>query len=375
MMDSHTSPIDGFNKQEPIPGYITKELLGRRRVRRSLEVPCARRLVQGRQVHIRRRNIQARHRRELRSLNRIKEVRHPFLLSIERIEVIDDNVVIVTELADQSLKRQFQKQRAKGLPGLPREELLGYLRDTADALDYIYDNYSLQHLDIKPENLLLVGNRAKVADFGLIKNLYDRSSVSIEGLTPTYAPPELFEGKPNRHSDQYSLAIVYSEMLTGELPFRRNDAGTTRRPAPAHGAGAVGSASERSTDCCPGAVERPGPAIRQLPCLGRSFGRGRPCQVGAEWQPAVRAARARPTGRKCSLRYARIGRNGIRRIRPCEFHGRRSQAARSDFLRSRWMTRPQPSTSRCCLWALAARRRACSADCGEGCTTALGRWS
>jgi hypothetical protein len=128
-------------------------------------------------------------------------------------------VVIVTELADQSLKRQFQKQRAKGLPGLPREELLGYLRDAADALDYIYDNYSLQHLDIKPENLLLVGNRAKVADFGLIKNLYDRSASMVEGLTPTYAPPELFEGKPNRHSDQYSLAIVYEEMLTGGLPF------------------------------------------------------------------------------------------------------------------------------------------------------------
>ncbi|HEV3417005.1 MAG TPA: tubulin-like doman-containing protein, partial [Pirellulales bacterium] len=38
-------------------------------------------------------------------------------------------------------------------------------------------------------------------------------------LTPTYAPPELFEGRPNRQSDQYSLAIVYQEMLTGVLPF------------------------------------------------------------------------------------------------------------------------------------------------------------
>src|SRR5581483_464350 len=39
------------------------------------------------------------------------------------------------------------------------------------------------------------------------------------GLTPIYAPPEVFEGRPTRRSDQYSLAIVYQEMLTGVLPF------------------------------------------------------------------------------------------------------------------------------------------------------------
>jgi serine/threonine protein kinase len=39
------------------------------------------------------------------------------------------------------------------------------------------------------------------------------------GLTPVYAPPEVFEGRPSRKSDQYSLAIVFQEMLTGSLPF------------------------------------------------------------------------------------------------------------------------------------------------------------
>ncbi len=217
MMDN-TAPINGFNKQEPIPGYITKELLGAGGYGEVWKCLAPGGLFKAVKFIYADANSK-RATTELRSLNRIKEVRHPFLLSIERIEVIDENVVIVTELADQSLKRQFQKQRAKGQSGLPREELLGYLRDTADALDYIYDNYSLQHLDIKPENLLLVGDRAKVADFGLIKNLYDRMSFTVEGLTPTYAPPELFEGKPNRNSDQYSLAVVFVEMLTGDLPF------------------------------------------------------------------------------------------------------------------------------------------------------------
>ena len=39
------------------------------------------------------------------------------------------------------------------------------------------------------------------------------------GVTPVYAPPETFDGWVSRHSDQYSLAIVYQELLTGQRPF------------------------------------------------------------------------------------------------------------------------------------------------------------
>ena len=168
---------------------------------------------------------------ELRAINRIKDVRHPFLISIERIEIASGNVIIVTELADQNLKQLTNHRVARGHAGIERGDLLKYLRDSAEALDYIYDNFALQHLDIKPENLLLVGNRVKVADFGLVKHLYDRAASRIEGLTPIYAPPELFEGQPHRHSDQYSLAIVYQQMLTGETPF---DGTTAARLAAQH---------------------------------------------------------------------------------------------------------------------------------------------
>jgi serine/threonine protein kinase len=157
--------------------------------------------------------------RELKALNRIKGVRHPFLLSLERIEVVDGQLLIVTELADCSLKDRFEEHRKKNLPGIPRDELLGYMRDTAEALDYMSEQHSLQHLDVKPENLLLLGNRIKVADFGLVKDIHDATVSMMGGLTPIYAPPEVFEGRPSRRSDQYSLAIVYQEMLTGVLPF------------------------------------------------------------------------------------------------------------------------------------------------------------
>ena len=72
-------------------------------------------------------------RRELKALSRVKLVRHPFLLSLERIEVVDGQLLIVTELADKSLKDRQDECKAAGMVGIPREELLGYLRDAADA--------------------------------------------------------------------------------------------------------------------------------------------------------------------------------------------------------------------------------------------------
>ncbi len=157
--------------------------------------------------------------RELKALDRIKEVRHPFLLSLERFEVVDGQLIIVTELADMSLKDRFEQVRAEGADGIGRGELLDYMRDAADALDYMSQRFSLQHLDVKPENLLLVGGRVKVADFGLVKDLHDVTASMMGGLTPIYAAPEVFDDRPSQRSDQYSLAIVYQEMLVGSLPF------------------------------------------------------------------------------------------------------------------------------------------------------------
>ena len=156
---------------------------------------------------------------ERKSLNRIKEARHPFLLSLERIEIVDGQLVVVTELADMSLKERFEHYREEGKPGVPREELLVYMGDAADALDYMRGSHGLQHLDVKPENLLITSGRVKVADFGLVKSLQEEHASLLGGLTPQYAPPELFDSSPSPSSDQYSLAIVYQEMLTGQPPF------------------------------------------------------------------------------------------------------------------------------------------------------------
>jgi eukaryotic-like serine/threonine-protein kinase len=162
---------------------------------------------------------------ELKSLHRVKSIRHPYILSLERFDIVDGQLLIVMELADRNLYDRFRECQQQGLIGIPREELIDYMEESAEALDLMNSNFQLQHLDIKPQNLFLVFNHIKVADFGLAKDMEGMQASLTGGVTPVYAAPETFECKVTRYCDQYSLGIVYQELLTGQRPFN----GTTAR--------------------------------------------------------------------------------------------------------------------------------------------------
>src|SRR5436305_3548170 len=162
---------------------------------------------------------------EAKALERVKGIRHPYILSLEQFRVIDGQLIIVMELADRNLWDRFRECRGQGLTGVPRDELLRYMEEAAEALDLMNSHYQIQHLDIKPQNLFLVHNHVKVGDFGLAKLLEGAKASVTGGVTPVYAAPETFEGWVSRFSDQYSLAIVFQELLTGQRPI----SGTTVR--------------------------------------------------------------------------------------------------------------------------------------------------
>ncbi len=157
-------------------------------------------------------------RQEFEAIEQVKAIRHPFLITLERVELVGGELVVVMELADRNLHDRFEECRARGMPGIPRDELCGYLADVAEALDLLGTRYGLQHLDVKPANLFLVGVHAKIGDYGLVSRQTKASDVSC-GLTPQYAPPEVLDGRVDPRSDQYSLALVYCELLTGSFPF------------------------------------------------------------------------------------------------------------------------------------------------------------
>jgi serine/threonine protein kinase len=216
-------PVRLVSQEEPLPGYRLVERLGRGGFGEVWKVEAPGGLMKAMKFVFG--DLEASEEagrpaeQELKALHRVKTIRHPYILSLERFDIIDGQLIIVMELADRNLWDRFRQCRAEGHQGIPREELLRYMEETAEALDLMNDQYKIQHLDVKPQNIFLVHNRVKVADFGLAKAFEGARATVTGGVTPVYAAPETFEGSISRFTDQYSLGIVYQELLTGTRPF------------------------------------------------------------------------------------------------------------------------------------------------------------
>jgi serine/threonine-protein kinase len=165
---------------------------------------------------------------EQRALDIIRDIRHPHLLDVQFATRVEDCLVIAMPLCDQSLMDRLRACQAEGLPGLPRDELLDFMNDLARAIDFLNEPrhrgegggpVGVQHRDIKPHNIFLVGGAVRLADFGLAKILEASSATHTGSMSPSYVAPEVLEGRVSQWSDQYSLAVSYVQLRTGRLPF------------------------------------------------------------------------------------------------------------------------------------------------------------
>ncbi len=210
--------------------------------------------------------------KEFRSVELVKKIRHPNLVPIIAIWIRDGGGLVTGEgtgrdrpswpgnapqiahtlaefsldaempkpealfiamgLGDKSLLDRFKECKDQEQSGIPPGELIGYLEDAARAIDHLNSPkhdlgqgpVAIQHCDIKPQNILIVGGAAQVCDFGLARVLGETRSASHPGVTVAFAAPEMFEaGQPSSYSDQYSLAITYYYLRTGALPFSMNE--------------------------------------------------------------------------------------------------------------------------------------------------------
>jgi len=137
---------------------------------------------------------------------------HPNLVSVFDIETDDESVLIVMEYVEGETLRD-----ALSHGPLESDRALDVVRDIAAALDHIHAQ-GVVHRDVKPANVLMARDGAKLADLG-IATAAEATRITVSGTvlgTAAYMAPEQVEGeRAGPAADVYALAAVAFEALSG----------------------------------------------------------------------------------------------------------------------------------------------------------------
>lgn len=158
-----------------------------------------------------------RFRREARSAGKLS---HPNIVTVYDFSDTGDPMFIAMEYIEGRTLAEFLSNNPIEL-----RFALRVLRSAADALDYAH-SHQIVHRDVKPANFLIVEEtgRVKMTDFGIAKILGIQETLTDTGMlvgTAHYMSPEQISGAPiTGRSDQFSLAVIAYQMLSGIRPFQ-----------------------------------------------------------------------------------------------------------------------------------------------------------
>ncbi len=148
-------------------------------------------------------------------------VTHPNLVTLHDVgEDPDFGLYLVFEYVEGPTLKQQLLERP-----LSAAQAARLARELGEALT-IAHRAGIVHRDIKPENIILSTKGGKIADFGIAR-IPDSTLTHQGGLmgTPAYSAPETFRaGKFSPESDQFSLAAVMFEAISGKRAFPGDDA-------------------------------------------------------------------------------------------------------------------------------------------------------
>jgi len=153
--------------------------------------------------------------REARSAGMLS---HPGIVTIYDVEQQGDLAYIAMEYVDGPTLDHVLSENGPLAP----DRMFSILGQTAAALDYAHQK-GIVHRDIKPANIMIAADgAAKITDFGIAK-ITASDQLTVTGTivgTPHYMSPEQVQGLAvDGRSDQFSLAVIAYEMLTGEKPY------------------------------------------------------------------------------------------------------------------------------------------------------------
>jgi serine/threonine protein kinase len=161
-----------------------------------------------------------------RSVKMAQGLRHLNLIRIERAWLAGGYLVTAMDLADGSLADLLDVYQEKDA-AIPLLELLPLMAQAAAALDFLNTSQhqiegrtvAVQHGNVCPSNLLLIGPALKLSDFKLAVTLSGSLRPCHRPGRLAYAAPEVFQGQRSYRTDQYALAVTYCELRGGKLPF------------------------------------------------------------------------------------------------------------------------------------------------------------
>lgn len=160
-------------------------------------------------------------RRFLREARVLAELRHPNIIKVYDTDVSEwgPPYYVMEHLEGGTLRDAVTANPH----GIPLEEVVEHARQIAAALEFAHAR-GVIHRDLKPENVLVTphgtGTRDKVLDFGLARLVHEGDTrLTQTGIvlgTPTYMAPEQLTGREvGPKADQYALALIVAELLTG----------------------------------------------------------------------------------------------------------------------------------------------------------------
>ncbi len=167
---------------------------------------------------------------EIRILRSLRSLEHPNLIRLLDVFASSHYLVLCMERADGSFEELRQAYREETGGNIPPGHLLELLEQTAIGLDYLSDlrlpgfnmtAQGMQHCDVKPTNLLLLGDVVKIADFGLCAGMGHQTHKKGLRGTPPFAAPERYQGRVCSSTDQYALAVTWCDLLGGTRLFRK----------------------------------------------------------------------------------------------------------------------------------------------------------
>lgn len=139
---------------------------------------------------------------------------HPNVLPIIDADVVDGQVLIVSEYADGGSLHDKIKLQGK----LPIKQTIELTIGILNGLEFLHTR-KIIHRDIKPQNILLQGETPRLADFGISRAMQTTAVSSKLVGTDAYMPPEAFDGKRSVQTDIWSVGVVLYQLLAGSLPF------------------------------------------------------------------------------------------------------------------------------------------------------------